>query len=74
MPRRHDFRDQEMHDLRNRALRSVLRSILRSEMARQQADRARELASSSRLSPWSRLPGSLPSGRLSTLHLRLVKK
>ena len=74
MRRPHDFRDVEMHVLRNRALGCVLRSILGSEAARVQASRARELAVSSRLSPWSRLPGSLPSGRLSTAHLRLVKK
>jgi hypothetical protein len=63
-----------MHDLRNRALRCVLQSILRSQATRLQVDRARELAASSRQSPWSRLPGALPSGRLSTSHLRLVKK
>ena len=74
MPREHDFRDQEMHDLRDRALRSVLRSIMRLETARLQADRARELAASSRQSPWIRLPGSLPSGPVGTSHLRLVKK
>ena len=74
MRRRLGFRDEEMHDLRNRALRCVLQSILRSDATRQQADRARELAASSRLSPWSRLPGSLPSERLGTSHLRLVKK
>jgi hypothetical protein len=74
MQRRLGFRDHEMHDLRNRALRCVLKSILRSNAARLQADRARELASASRLSPWARLPGSFPSGRLDTRHLRLVKK
>ena len=74
MRRRHSFRDEEMHDLRDRALRCVLQAILRSHAAQQQADRARELAASSRLSPWSRLPGALPSGRLSTSRLRLVKK
>jgi hypothetical protein len=74
MRRRLGFRDEEMHDLRNRALRCVLQSILRAGAARLQADRARELAAASRLSPWSRLPGSLPSGGLSTSHLRLMKK
>jgi hypothetical protein len=73
MPRPYDFRDREMHDLRNRALQRVLRSILRSHAARRQADRARELASSSRLSLWERLPvSSAPGAR--TSHLRLVKK
>ena len=73
MLRRHDFRDQEMHDLRNRALQCVLRSILRSHGSRVQADRARALAASSRVSPWTRLPGAFPSGRVPS-HLRLVKK
>jgi hypothetical protein len=45
-----------MHDLRDRALQRVLRSILRSYAGTAQADRARELAASSRLSPWTRLP------------------
>ena len=74
MRRRHDFRDVEMHDLRNRALLCVLRSVLRTREARLQAERARELAASSRLSPWGRLPASLAPGPLRTSHLRLVKK
>jgi hypothetical protein len=74
MQRRLDFRDHEMHDLRNRALRCVLKSILKSYAARLQTDRARELASSSRLSPWDRLPGAVAPGPARTSHLRLVKK
>ena len=74
MRRRHSFRDEEMHDLRDRALRCVLQSIQRSHAAQLQAGRARELAASRRLSPWSRLPGSFAPGAARTSHLRLVKK